>query len=166
MKDSHLADIDAAFDRLAESGKVFWEFDESDRLLWAMACLRHHAGANGFRCIADYDEQAGYGVTAYAVYALRELAMTEHADAANREWERLRANVLRGGVAIPGLDPRLGIDELIDIQNRISQCECDLFEFYEPSSDDMYFVSIWDSDFSQRVFHWIESCVNTNILRG
>jgi hypothetical protein len=119
MKDStHLA-VDAAFDLLASTGKEFWEFSESDRLLWAMACLQHHAGANGFRCIAVYDEEAGYGVTAYAAYALRELAMTEHADAANREWERLRSNASRVGVDVPGLDPRLNIDELIDIQKRL-----------------------------------------------
>ena len=96
-------------------------------------------------------------MTAYAVYALLELAMIEHSDAANREWERLRSNALRGGVDIPGLNPRLGIDELIDIQKRLSQSESDWFEFFEPSSDDLLFVGIGDSDFSRRVFNWIES---------
>ena len=166
MKEATHSEVDYAFDQLASTGKVFWEFDDSDRLLWAMACLQHHAGANGFRCIAAYDEKAGYGVTAFAVYALRELAMTEHADAANREWERLRSNASRVGVDIPTLDPRLDIDGLMEIQNRLIQSEGDWFDFFEPSSDDLFFLSIWDSDFPQRVFNWIEARRDTNKSDG
>jgi hypothetical protein len=65
MNAEPLVEADAEFDRLAETGRSFWEFNERDRLLSAMAFLRHHAGANGFRVIADYDEGAGVGVTAY-----------------------------------------------------------------------------------------------------
>jgi len=155
MNTEALVEADAEFDRLAKTGRSFWEFNERDRLLWAMACLRHHAGANGFRVIADYDEGAGVGVTAYAIYALRELRMDELSRAAVREWERLREAASGVGINIPKIDPRLTIAELAEVQRLLQVSSQDGVTVSEPSEDDHAFVSIWKTDFAERVIQWL-----------
>ena len=166
MTDISLVTIDAAFDQLAESGKVFWQFDEYERLLWAMACLRHHAGANGFRCIEDYDETAGFGVTAYAAYALAELGMDDLSEAANREWERIREEAAKFGISIPGLNPRLNVEELKEIQSQLHPEDGDWVAVTDSSSDDDIFVGIADSEFPVRVNQWITANNATNKSNG
>ena len=155
MNTKLLVEVDAEFDRLAETGSSFWEFSERNRLLWAMACLRHHAGANGFRVISDYDEDAGFAVTAYMIYALRELGIDELSRAAEREWERLRDAASQAGIKIPKIDPRLTISELTDVQRLLQPTDRDWVTVSEPSEDDDAFVSIWGTDFAERVTQWI-----------
>jgi hypothetical protein len=157
MTDLSLVTIDAAFDQLAESGKVFWQFDESDRLLWAMACLRHHAGANGFRVIENHDEAAGFGVTAYAAYALEELGMDDLREAAKREWERIREEAAKRGITIPGLFPRLKVEQLKKIQGQLHPDDGNWVVVTEPSPDDENFVGIADTEFPERVNQWLAS---------
>lgn len=155
MSPEPLVEVDAEFDRLAETGRSFWGFEERERNLWAMACLRHHAGANGFRAIADYDEEAGFGVSAYAIYALRDLGMDLLSGAAEREWERLREAALRAGVKIPAVDPRLSIHELAEVQRLLQPFDQDWIAVTESSEDNEAFVGIGETDFPERVNQWI-----------
>ena len=155
MNAKFLVDVDAEFDRLAETGHSFWEFNDRDRLLWAMACLRHHAGANGFRTIVDYDEDAGFAVTAYAIYALRELGLDELSKAAEREWERLRDAASQAGIILPAIDPQLTIRELGDVQRLLQPSDRDWVTISEPSSDHGAFVGIEETDFAERVIQWL-----------
>lgn len=161
-----LVEVDAEFDRLAETGHSLWEFNERDRLLWAMACLRHHAGANGFRVIADYDEDAGFAVTAYTIYALRELGMDKLSRAAEREWERLRDAASQAGIEIPKIDPRLTISELADVQRLLQPSDRDWVTVSEPSEDDGAFVSIWETDIAERVTQWLSRNPPVNETMG
>jgi hypothetical protein len=48
----------------------------------------------------------------------------------------------------------------------LSQSEGDWFEFFAPTSDDQLFISIWDSDFPQRVFNWIKAREEVKQSRG
>ncbi|MES2981220.1 MAG: hypothetical protein V4727_02815 [Verrucomicrobiota bacterium] len=166
MTDISLITTDAAFDQLAQSGKVFWQFDEDERLLWAMACLRHHAGANGFRCIVEYDETAGFGVTAYAAYALAELGMDDLSEAANREWERVREEATKFGISIPGLYPRLNVDQLKEIQSQLHPEDGDWVAVTNPSPDDYIFIGIANSEFPERVNQWISASHTFNKKGG
>ncbi len=166
MTDLSLMTMDAAFDRLAESGKVFWQFDEADRLLWAMACLRYHAGANGFRAIENYDEVSGFGVTAYAAYALEELGMDGFREAAKREWERLREEAATRGISIPGLFPRLKLEQLREIQGQLHPDDGEWVAVTDPSPDDGIFVGIADTDFSGRVDQWLATVDTYNKRTG
>ena len=166
MTDTSLVTIDAAFDQLAQSGKVFWQFDEYERLLWAFACLRHHAGANGFRSIVDYDEKAGFGVAAYAAYALAELGMADLSEAANREWERTREEAAKFGISIPGLYPRLHVEQLKEIQSLLQPEDGDWVVLTNPSPDDDLFIGIADSEYPERVNQWITASKTTSTSTG
>ena len=166
MTELSLITIDAAFDRLAESGKVFWQFDEGERLLWAMACLRYHAGANGFRAIENYDEASGFGVTAYAAYALEELGMDDLREAAKREWERVREEAATRGISIPGLYPRLKLGQLREIQGQLHPDDGEWVAVTDPSPDDEIFVGIADTEFSERVDQWLATVATCNKPSG
>lgn len=166
MNRALLVEVDTEFDRLAATGHSFWEFEEHDRLLWAMACLRHHAGANGFRAILDYDEEAGYGVTAYAIYALRALGLEALSEAAEREWERLRSAASSAGINIPRVHPRLTIDQLAEVQRSLQTSDQEWIAVAEHSDDNHTFVGIADTDFPERVKRWMSEYQTANEPKG
>ena len=105
-------------------------------------------------------------MTAYTIYALRELGMDELSSAAEREWGRLRDAASRAGIDIPKIDPRLTISELADVQRLLQPSDRDWITVSETSEDDSAFVSIWETDFAERVTQWRSRNPPVNETRG
>ena len=81
--------------------------------------------------------------------------MYDLSEAANREWERLREEAARNGIDIPGLDPRLNAEQLLEIQERLHPEDHDWIAVTNPSTDDGIFICIANTDFPERVDRWL-----------
>lgn len=139
------------------SADAFWDIPLTEQLLYAMCCVLHHAGANGFEAVWNYNEPDSAATTAAAIEALERVGAGSLLAAATNYWNILTDSPRRCGMSVPVRFSCGSRHEYEVLQDRIYDDDPTVFEARdaELSEHASQFVSCWNTDFPVLCLAWL-----------